>query len=100
MDFCPSRNSLRPLTGVERIFSNSTTGVRHTIYRSSAYIFSAATGVPHTFYRSLPYIFPRNHLLSVGFWKHILLTMMLKNLKTSPRTLMPFSFRYGEVSWK
>ena len=88
MGFHAVEDALNGTTGVRHILSSSATGVRPTFYRSCACIFSVVTGVERMFYRSLTYIFPANTLRRLRFWKHILLTMMLKKLKTSPPELM------------
>ena len=51
------------------------------------------------FYRSFGYIFPANTLSRLRFWKHILITMMLRKLKTSPPELM-LLFCNGGLVWK
>ena len=99
MNFDPTGIALEGTTGVRRILSNPATGVRPTFYRSCAFIFSDTTGVGRMFYRSFGYIFPANTLSRLRFWKHILITMMLRKLKTSPPELM-LLFCNGGLVWK
>ena len=99
MDFKLIDTALQWTTGIRRIFSNSATGVWPAFYRSCAFIFSVVTGVERMFYRNLTYVFPANTLRERRFLKHILLTMMLKKLKTSPPELM-LLFCNGGLDWK
>ena len=96
MSYCQSSYAFGEFTGSGPIFFNSDTGVRTTFYRSQAYILPAVTGSGRIFYRSLAYIFLRNLLINHPFWKHILLTMMLRKLKNITKGIDAVSLFSGE----